>query len=305
MLGRARGRRPRRRRLPPADPRRLQGAALPRRRLGHPRRRHQPDAGHGRPAQGDAGHLRDDDHRPRRARRPAAVRRLLLQGGRARRGRGIGAPRRSGRVLGRLARAGRRPGDRRCHRRVRHPALADDLLRRRPQRPSPVHESAGGDDAGRWSCSPSRRRCSASSGFARWLPDVAGDSRATVRRCTWGWSRPCSQSLLAAVGFAAVLVVVAAGAGGRPAAARRACARCSSTRSTSTPSTTGCSSGRSGSPRVRCAGPTTRSSSARCAGSGQGATRLAVLLRRTQQRQRADLPHRPARRRRAPGRRGR
>ena len=30
--------------LPPAHPRRVQGAAVPRRRLGHPRRRHQPDA---------------------------------------------------------------------------------------------------------------------------------------------------------------------------------------------------------------------------------------------------------------------
>ena len=87
-------------RLPPADPRRVQGAAVPRGRLGHPRRRHQPDAGHGRAAPADAGHLRDDDGRAGGAGRGAAVRRLLLQGGGARGGRGDRAARGTGRRPG-------------------------------------------------------------------------------------------------------------------------------------------------------------------------------------------------------------
>ena len=52
-----------------------------------------------------------------------------------------GAPRRSGRGLDRLAGARRRPGDRRGHRGLRHPALADDVLRRRRAAASPAHES--------------------------------------------------------------------------------------------------------------------------------------------------------------------
>ena len=62
--------RPRAAAVPPAHPRRVQGAAVPRRRRGHPRRRHQPD---GRDMGGlrrrDAGDVRDDDDRSRRARR--------------------------------------------------------------------------------------------------------------------------------------------------------------------------------------------------------------------------------------------
>ena len=49
--------------LPPAHPRGLQGPAVPRRRLGDPRRRDEPDAGHGWAAQGDADHVRHDDGR--------------------------------------------------------------------------------------------------------------------------------------------------------------------------------------------------------------------------------------------------
>ena len=69
------------RRLPPDDPRLLQGAALPRQRLGDPRdgRRagHAPD---GRPEEIPAGHLRDDDDRHAGDRRHPAAVRVLQQG---------------------------------------------------------------------------------------------------------------------------------------------------------------------------------------------------------------------------------
>ena len=67
--------------LPPLHPRLLQGAAVPRLRLGHPRRRRR--AGHaqdGRPAHPYPAHLLDDGHRHAGADRLPAHRRLLLQG---------------------------------------------------------------------------------------------------------------------------------------------------------------------------------------------------------------------------------
>ena len=85
-------RRPRRRRLqprhvPPLHPRLLQGAAVPRRRLGHHRDASRAGhAPHGRPAQGDPVHLLDDDDRHAGAdrRRHSAdvdrLRRLCLEG---------------------------------------------------------------------------------------------------------------------------------------------------------------------------------------------------------------------------------
>ena len=67
--------------LPPDDPRLLQGAALPRLGLGHPRRPrgagHAPD---GRPVAQDPDHLRDDADRLAGDRRHPAAGRLLLQG---------------------------------------------------------------------------------------------------------------------------------------------------------------------------------------------------------------------------------
>ena len=75
------GRRVLGRRVPPDDARVLQGAALPRQRLGHPRdgRRagHAPD---GQPEEVHAGHLRDDDDRHPGDRGHSAVCRLLLEG---------------------------------------------------------------------------------------------------------------------------------------------------------------------------------------------------------------------------------
>ena len=63
------------------DPRLLQGAALPRRRLRHPRPlRRAGHAQHGRPAQAHPHHLLDHDDRRLRHRRHPAPRRLLLQG---------------------------------------------------------------------------------------------------------------------------------------------------------------------------------------------------------------------------------
>ncbi len=69
------------RRLPPDDARVLQGAALPRQRLGDPR--HGRRAGHaadGRPAEVPAGHLRDDDARHAGDCGHLAVLRVLQQG---------------------------------------------------------------------------------------------------------------------------------------------------------------------------------------------------------------------------------
>ncbi len=71
----------RRRHLPPDDPRLLQGAALPRRRLGDPlpewRAGH---AQHGRPAQAHPVHLLDHDDGHLRHRGVLPVRRILLEG---------------------------------------------------------------------------------------------------------------------------------------------------------------------------------------------------------------------------------
>ena len=69
------------RHVPPVHPRLLQGAALPRRRLGDPRRLRR--AGHaedGRAPQDDPGHLLDDDHRHAGADRLPVHRRLVLEG---------------------------------------------------------------------------------------------------------------------------------------------------------------------------------------------------------------------------------
>ena len=136
------GRRPRRRvvrrgRLPPADPRRVQGAALPRRRRGDPRRRHQPHDRHGRAAQGAARHVRHDDAGARRARRrPAAERASSARRPCSAR------PRRSALHDGPvaawagLAGAGRRPGHRGRHRGVRRPRLWLHGLRRPAAQPA-------------------------------------------------------------------------------------------------------------------------------------------------------------------------
>ena len=76
---RAGRRRVRRRDLPPHDPRLLQGPAVPRLGLGHPRRPrgagHEP---HGRPVAEDPDHPLDDAHRRDRDRRHPAAGRLLL-----------------------------------------------------------------------------------------------------------------------------------------------------------------------------------------------------------------------------------
>ena len=69
------------RHLPPHDARLLQGPALPRLRLGHPRGGGR--AGHeqdGRPAEEDPDHALDDAHRNARAVRDPAARGLLLEG---------------------------------------------------------------------------------------------------------------------------------------------------------------------------------------------------------------------------------
>ena len=67
--------------LPRSHPRLLQGAALPRCRLRHPRPlRRAGYAGHGRPPEAHPGHLLDHDDGRLRHRRYSAARRLLLQG---------------------------------------------------------------------------------------------------------------------------------------------------------------------------------------------------------------------------------
>ncbi len=69
------------RRVPPDDARLLQGAALPRQRLGDPRDgRRAGHAADGRAQEVHAGHLRDDDDRHARDRRDPAALRLLQQG---------------------------------------------------------------------------------------------------------------------------------------------------------------------------------------------------------------------------------
>ncbi len=77
---RLRSRRVLRRHLPSRHPRLLQGAALPRRRLRHPRPgRRAGHARHGRPAQKDSHHLLDHDRRGLRHLRIPAALRLLQQ----------------------------------------------------------------------------------------------------------------------------------------------------------------------------------------------------------------------------------
>ena len=105
--------------LPPHDPRLLQGPAVPRLRLGHPRRpRGAGHAQHGRPEQEDPDHLRDDAHRLDRHRRHPAAGRLLLQGRDPRRGLQVRL------LLGLGHRPVRRPADRVLH----VPAHGPDLL---------------------------------------------------------------------------------------------------------------------------------------------------------------------------------
>ncbi len=141
MLGGARRRLGRRGGVPPADPRRLQGAAVPRRRLGHPRGRHQPDAGHGRAAPADAGHVRDDDGRARRARRVCR-----RSPGSSPRRRCSAPPRRPRCTTGPVASwAGWLvlvvgAAHRRGHGRLRDPAVADDVLRPAARRRWLAHE---------------------------------------------------------------------------------------------------------------------------------------------------------------------
>ena len=84
--------------LPPHDPRLLQGPAVPRIGLGHPRRPrgagHAPD---GRAGAQDPDHLRDDARRLGRHRRDPAAGRLLLEGRDPRRGLQVRLPAGSGR----------------------------------------------------------------------------------------------------------------------------------------------------------------------------------------------------------------
>ncbi len=115
-------RRARCRDVPPHHPRLLQGAPLPRRRLGHPRAARR--AGHlenGRPLQQNSAHLLDLRHRHARAHRLPALRRILQQGLR---------PLRRLRLPSRLL-LGRR------HHRVPHRLLHDAPRRRRLLRPGP------------------------------------------------------------------------------------------------------------------------------------------------------------------------
>ncbi len=132
-------RRPRRRRLPPPVPRRLQGAPLPRRRRDHPRSRHElprRHVAHERAAQAHPGRVLDDDDRARRPRRHPSLRRLLLQGSRPRSRRTRLTRRHHGRPHRRgLDRARRRPAHRPPHRGVRDPPVALGLPRPRPRRP--------------------------------------------------------------------------------------------------------------------------------------------------------------------------
>ena len=134
---------------------------------------------------------------------PAAVRRLLLQGGGARGGRGDRpARRRPGRRLGRLAGARRRARDGRRHRGVRHPALADDVLR--PSRAAGVARTRA---VGRDALAAGRARrpgdgARVSSGCRRLAAGVARGRSPRGRTwprssCTWSWSRRRCRSLLA------------------------------------------------------------------------------------------------------------
>ena len=69
------------RRVPPDDARVLQGAAVPRQRVGHPRDgRRAGHAAHGRPEEVHAGHVRDDVHRHAGDRGHPAALRVLQQG---------------------------------------------------------------------------------------------------------------------------------------------------------------------------------------------------------------------------------
>ena len=111
------------RHLPPDDARLLQGAALPRRGLGHPRAlRRAGHAQHGRPAQAYPHHLLDHDRRRLRHRRCSAARRLLLQGRDP-------LPDLPARRHTRLHALVHRPAHRRHHELLHVPALVQDLLR--------------------------------------------------------------------------------------------------------------------------------------------------------------------------------
>ena len=137
--------------------------------------------------------------------------------------------------------------DRRRHRGLRHPALAADVLRR-AARPRSPRTSRRPRCAGRWSCSPSRRRCSARRAPAGWLPEWLapvrpppaagrGPGRAARRPASRRRSRSCSPlgrrcRRVARSGGATRCRPVAGAAAGAAAAAR---ARAS----TSTTSTTG------------------------------------------------------------------
>ena len=116
------------RRLPSAHPRLLQGPALPRRRLRHPRPlRRAGHAPHGRPPQTHPHHLLDHDRRRLRHRRHPALRRLLLKGRDP-------LPDLHQPQPARQAPLARRPRHRRHDLLLHVPPLVQDLLRRSPLR---------------------------------------------------------------------------------------------------------------------------------------------------------------------------
>src|SRR6266511_2410731 len=123
----ARRRRARRRAVPPADPRGVQGVAVPRRRRGHPRGGRQHVRSHGRAAAWDAGDVLVDDDRLGRPGRRTAAGRLLEQG---RHRRGDAGRRGAGTGVAGLAGLPRRGGYHRRHRLVRDAPVAVHLLRR-------------------------------------------------------------------------------------------------------------------------------------------------------------------------------
>ena len=196
------------------------------------------------------------------------------------------------------------PRDRRRHRGVRHPALAADVLRRAAQPRSP-RTSRRPRCAGRWSCSPSRRRCSGSSG------SPPAGCRSGWRRCRSRTGRDVAQVELHLDLVTSVLSVVLAASAALPScgasggATRRPTRRCalgrrgrpSCTPSTSTTSTTA----RVVRP-VRLAARAVRRTDddvvrrRACVGTGRGARWLSGAVARTQSGNVHDVPHRPARR---------
>ncbi len=125
---RLRRRRLLRRHLPPAHPRLLQGPALPRRRLRHPRAlRRAGHARHGRPPQAHPRHLLDHDRGRLRHRRHPALRRLLLK-------RRDPLPDLRQPQPARQTPLARRPPHRRHHLLLHVPPLVQNLLRRRALR---------------------------------------------------------------------------------------------------------------------------------------------------------------------------